>query len=183
MGETAARGNPGRTRVLVEGALCVALSVVFSALKIFSMPQGGSVTLEMAPLFYFAYRYGFKWGLTAGALSGGFQLIFGGYVAHPVQAFLDYPAAFACMGIAGLFGQGIKGIITGTLVASAARLACHVLSGVIFFASYAPEGTNVWLYSFVYNATFMAPSVIISAALALVLWKKFIDRLNTKTTE
>lgn len=173
MGNNIAGDNAGETRILVEGALCVALSVVFSHLRIFSMPQGGSVTLEMAPLFYYAYRYGFMWGVTAGALSGVFQLIFGGNVLHPVQAFLDYPAAFACMGIAGLFGRKARGVIAGTLAASAARLACHVVSGVIFFATYAPEGTNVWLYSLVYNATYMAPAILISAALALALWKKF----------
>ena len=64
-------------------------------------------------------------------------------------------------------------------MASIARLACHVLSGVIFFAAYAPEGTNAWLYSFVYNATFMFPSVLISAALALALRKKFLKSGNT----
>jgi thiamine transporter len=53
-------------------------------------------------------------------------------------------------------------------------MACHVLSGVIFFASYAPEGQNVWIYSLVYNASFMAPSVIITAVVAWVLWKKFL---------
>jgi len=174
MDETAGRNNFGRTRILVEGALCVALSVVFSYLKIFSMPQGGSVTIEMAPLFYFAYRHGVRWGLTAGALSGVLQLIFGGYVVHPAQAFLDYPAAFACVGIAGFLGQGTREIVAGTVIASVARLACHVLSGVIFFASYTPEGTNVWLYSFIYNTTFMVPSVLISAALALILRKKLL---------
>ena len=174
MRDTIARSNPGRTRVLVEGALCVALSVVFSRLKLFRMPQGGSVTLEMAPLFYFAYRYGLGWGVTVGTLSGVFQMIFDGYVVHPVQAFLDYPVAFACMGIAGLFGQKTRGIVAGTLAASVARLACHVLSGVIFFAAYAPENTSVWLYSLIYNGTFMAPSILISAVLALILWRKFL---------
>ena len=176
MDETAGGSNSGRTKVLVEGALCVALSVVFSYLKIFRMPQGGSITLEMAPLFFYAYRHGIGWGIMAGALSGVFQLIFEGYVVHPVQAFLDYPAAFACLGIAGIFGQSTPGIVAGTVMASVARLFCHVLSGVIFFAAYAPEGANVWLYSIVYNGTFMVPSVLISAALALALWKKIFKR-------
>ena len=177
MDKTVARDNPGRTRVLVEGALCVALSVVFSGLKLFSMPQGGSITLEMAPLFFFAYKYGFGWGFAAGAIAGGFQIIFGGYVVHPIQAFLDYPAAFASIGIAGVFGQSTKEIIAGTLIASVARLVCHVMSGVIFFASYAPEGTNVWLCSFIYNVTFLVPAILISAALALTLWKKFLNTI------
>ncbi len=34
----------GKTRVLVEGALVVALTVLLSEWKIWKMPQGGSIT-------------------------------------------------------------------------------------------------------------------------------------------
>ncbi|MDR1915782.1 MAG: energy-coupled thiamine transporter ThiT [Synergistaceae bacterium] len=166
-------GSSSKVIVLVEGALCVALSVVFSYFKLFSMPQGGSITLEMAPLFYFAYRCGWRWGILAGGVSGLLQMLFGGYIAHPIQAILDYPLAFACMGIAGIFVKNLKQIICGTIAASALRLLCHVLSGVIFFSSYAPDGQNPWVYSFVYNASFMVPSLIISGVIALFLWRKF----------
>jgi thiamine transporter len=158
----------------VEGALCVALSVVFSGFKLFSMPQGGSVTLEMAPLLYFSYKYGWRWGIAAGVLSGVFQMVFGGYVVHPIQAILDYPAAFGCLGFAGISGRDARGVLAGAIASAVARLACHVLSGVAFFSSYAPEGQNVWIYSLAYNAAFMAPSIIISSVLAWVLWKKFL---------
>ncbi|MDR1137331.1 MAG: energy-coupled thiamine transporter ThiT [Synergistaceae bacterium] len=174
MEDTAIGENFSKTRALVEGALCVALSVVFSNFKLFSMPQGGSITLEMAPLLYFSYKYGYKWGVPTGALSGLLQMLLGGYIAHPVQAILDYPAAFACMGIGGVFGRDGASIVAGTALSAMARLACHVLSGVVFFASYAPEGQNVWIYSLVYNASFMAPSIIITAVVAWVLWKKFL---------
>ncbi|MDR2780334.1 MAG: energy-coupled thiamine transporter ThiT [Synergistaceae bacterium] len=177
MENTAIGESFNRTRALVEGALCVALSVVFSNFKLFSLPQGGSVTLEMAPLLYFSYKYGYKWGVPAGAMSGLLQMLMGGYVAHPAQAVLDYPAAFACMGIGGVFGQSGKGAAAGTALAAIARMACHVLSGVIFFASYAPEGQNVWIYSLVYNASFMTPSIIITAVVAWVLWKKFLKNV------
>lgn len=169
MSTTTAQGASARTRTLVECALCVALSVVFSYVKFFRMPQGGSITLEMAPLVYFAYRYGLKWGLGAGAMSGVLQMLLGGYVVHPIQALLDYPVAFACMGIA---GASKKHLLLGAVVAGVARLFCHVLSGAIFFAQYAPATQNPWLYSTIYNASFMAPSMVISMALALMLWKK-----------
>ncbi|MDR1965189.1 MAG: energy-coupled thiamine transporter ThiT [Synergistaceae bacterium] len=170
---TAASKVSSKTRALVEGALCVALSIVFSQLRIFSMPQGGSITLEMAPLLYFSYKYGCKWGALAGAISGLLQMVFGGYVAHPAQGLLDYPLAFACMGAAGLFGAHGKRLIAGTVVAALARLACHVLSGAIFFASYAPEGQNVWLYSLIYNASYIVPSLVLTAVAAWFMWKKF----------
>lgn len=169
MGETVAGNGSQRVRILVESALCAALSVVLSYFKLFRMPQGGSITLEMAPLLFLAYRRGFKWGIGAGAMSGLIQLLFGGYVVHPAQAILDYPLAFGCVGIAGLFG---KRTVLGTIVAGFARLLCHVLSGVIFFAEYAPEGQSPWIYSTVYNATFIIPALILSAITALILWKR-----------
>lgn len=168
MNATVAKGSD-RVRVMVEGALCVALAVVFSELRMFSMPQGGSVTLEMAPLLYFSYRRGLKWGASAGVMSGVFMMLFGGYIAHPIQGILDYPAAFACIGAAGFFKE--KPVL-GTILAGVARFVCHALSGVIFFSSYAPEGQNPWLYSSVYNASYMIPSLLISGVLAMILWKK-----------
>ncbi|MDR1944260.1 MAG: energy-coupled thiamine transporter ThiT [Synergistaceae bacterium] len=164
-----AGSSSDRVKVTVEGALCVALAVVFSYFKMFSMPQGGSVTLEMAPLLFFSYRHGFKWGAAAGMMTGFLLMLFGGYVTHPVQAALDYPLAFACLGIAGFFRARPA---LGAVVSGIARLVCHVLSGVIFFASYAPEGQNPWAYSTVYNVSYMVPSLLLSGVLAFALWKK-----------
>ena len=154
------------TRVLVEGALCVALSVVLSHLVFLRMPQGGSITLEMAPLLYFSYRHGFKKGVLAGGLSGLLQMFLGGYVVHPLQAMLDYPLAFAAMGVAGLFARKL---VAGTFAACALRLLCHVLTGVVFFSRYAPELQNPWIYSLVYNSTYIVPSTALSATAAWIL--------------
>jgi thiamine transporter len=171
---------------MVEGALCVALSVVFSNFRLFAMPQGGSVTLEMAPLLYFSYRCGWKWGTLAGGLSGVLQMLLGGYIVHPAQVILDYPLAMACMGAAGAFAGNPAQparpvqIALGTLAAGALRFFCHVLSGVIFFSSYAPEGQNPWVYSALYNACFLAPALVISGALAWILWRKFANAAPPK---
>ena len=89
-----------RITILVEGALAIALSVVFSALRLWSMPQGGSITLEMLPLFLFALRRGGRYGCAAGAVSGLMQLLTGGYMVHIAQAALDYPLAFGVLGVA-----------------------------------------------------------------------------------
>ena len=43
-------------KVLVEGALCVALSIALSFVKLFALPQGGSVTLSMLPLSSSSWR-------------------------------------------------------------------------------------------------------------------------------
>ena len=61
------KGNKLTTRMLVQGALCIALAFVLSYIKLFSMPMGGSITLfSMLPIFVFAWMYGPAAGLLAG---------------------------------------------------------------------------------------------------------------------
>ena len=149
-------------RILVEGALCIALSVALSFVKLFALPQGGSVSLGMLPIFIFAIRRGGTAGVSAGLAVGMLKLFLGGYVIHPVQALLDYPAANALIGTAGYFRTKIY---WGVAAASILNLLASVLSGVVFFAEYAPEGMNVWLYSFIYNASVVIPEAVICSAL------------------
>lgn len=89
-----------KTRYLAEAALTVALTLVLSEVKIFRMPQGGSVTLENVPLIIMAMRWGLARGMAAGAVSGLLQFLIGGYMVHPVQMLLDYPAAYALLALA-----------------------------------------------------------------------------------
>jgi thiamine transporter len=49
---------------------------------------------------------------------------------------------------------------------------CHLLSGVVFFGSYAPEGTNVWVYSAVYNGSYMIPNLILAVILTYLIWPR-----------
>ena len=166
-----------RITILVEGALAIALSVVFSALRLWSMPQGGSITLEMLPLFLFALRRGGRYGCAAGAVSGLMQLLTGGYMVHIAQAALDYPLAFGVLGVAGFLRE--RPIWIGLTAGAALRLLCHVLSGVVFFGSFAPEGANVWVYSTIYNLTFMAPTLVVCVLLAYLIWPR-LSRLGER---
>jgi len=135
------------------------------------MPFGGTVSLEMIPLILLALRHGWKVGVVAGVAYGILYLTIDNFVVHPVQLLLDYPLAFGVLGLAGLFRPTVKGAILGTIVAVLARFLCHFLSGVIFFASYAPEGWNPFLYSAAYNAAFLAPSLGIALVVVVVLLK------------
>ncbi|MCX7827959.1 MAG: energy-coupled thiamine transporter ThiT [Thermanaerothrix sp.] len=163
-------------KVITEGALAAGMSVALSFLKVFQMPQGGSITLEMVPILAFATLRGVRSGALCGAASGLLQMMLQGYVVNPVQAALDYPIAFGILGVAGLKDRGL-GVMLSMALAGALRLGCHVLSGVLFFASFAPKGANVWAYSFTYNATFLMPSLAISMALAIPLISKLKDRV------
>ena len=55
-----------KVRMLCEGALCVAMSVVLSYVKLDVGPSGGSINATMIPLVLFAIRWGWGWGLGQG---------------------------------------------------------------------------------------------------------------------
>ncbi|MGE5579539.1 MAG: energy-coupled thiamine transporter ThiT [Bacillota bacterium] len=158
--------------VMVEGALMVALSFGLSFIKVFHLPQGGSVTLGgMVPLLVFAFRHGVGPGLMAGTAYGLLDLVVNPYVVHPAQLILDYPLAYGLLGLAGLFR---KNIVAGSFLGILGRFVAHVLSGVIFFAQYA-EG-NVWVYSATYNGSYLLPEFVISVVLIMVLQRTAIMR-------
>jgi len=150
-----------RLSTLVEGALMVAAAFALSFVKVFQMPlYGGSVTLgSMVPILVFAARHGVGPGLLAGTIHGLIQLIVEPVIVHPLQVILDYPLAFGLLGLSGLFGQRV---IAGSIVGITGRFLSHFLSGVVFFASYAPKGMNPYVYSAAYNASYLVPELVIS---------------------
>ena len=157
-------------RVLTEAALAVSLAFVLGLIKVFEMPFGGSISLEMVPLILLALRQGPWVGIAAGAAYGLLDLITPPvFAVHPVQVLFDYPLAFGVLGLAGFFRPTVRGAILGTVVAVLARFLCHFVSGVVFFASYAPEGWNVYLYSAAYNAAYLIPSLAVALIAVVVL--------------
>lgn len=160
-------------KVLVEGSLSIALSVALSFVKLFALPQGGSVSLGMLPIFIFAIRRGGTAGISAGLAVGLLKLFLGGYVIHPLQALLDYPVANALLGTVGFFKANRY---FGVIVAAFLNLSASVLSGVIFFSEYAPEGMNVWLYSILYNASVVLPEAVICMALVYFIMPR-LDKI------
>jgi thiamine transporter len=157
------------TRVLAEAALAVALAFVLGLIKVFQMPFGGSISLEMVPLILLALRQGPWVGIVAGAAYGLLDLAIEPVALHPVQVLFDYPLAFGVLGLAGFFAPTVRGAILGTIVAVLARFLCHFVSGVVFFASYAPEGWNPYVYSAAYNLAYLVPSLIIALVVVVAL--------------
>jgi thiamine transporter len=156
-------------RVLTEAALAIALAFVLGLIKVFQMPFGGSISLDMVPLILLALRQGPFVGIVTGAAYGLLNLAIEPFIVHPVQVLLDYPLAFGALGLAGFFQPTVRGAILGTVVAVLARFICHFISGVVYFASYAPEGWNVYIYSAAYNAAYLIPSLIVAVVVVLVL--------------
>lgn len=150
-------------RALTVSALMIALATVLGMIKLFEMPQGGSVTLlSILPIAVCGYLLGTRRGVMAGFCVGLINLIFGPYVIHPVQLLMDYPVAFGAVGLAGLTRNSSNGLTKGYIIGLIGRYICAVLSGVIFFGEYAPEGFNAWTWSLWYNLTYLAVEGIIT---------------------
>ncbi|MDR0915723.1 MAG: energy-coupled thiamine transporter ThiT [Oscillospiraceae bacterium] len=170
-------------RTLTEGAISVALAVALSFLKIDVGAQGGSLNFAMIPLIVFAvHRGGVGWGVLAGFVFGVLKQIFSGFDGITwVSMLLDYLAAYAVVGLAGLFhGKlGVRGYLFGALVGCVARFIVHYISGVTIYAEYAEAtylGVNTagpWIYSAVYNGFYMVfntvAAVVLSPAIGAAL--------------
>lgn len=154
---------------LTFSAMAVTLAVVFSFLKLGKLPQGGSITLfSMFFICLISYLYGVKAGLMAGIAYGLINLILDPSIYYPIQMLLDYPIAFGCLGFSGLFSHSKHGMIKGYLLGITGRYVAHVLSGVIFFNMFAPEGWHPLIYSLWYNASYILPDAIVTIVLLLL---------------
>ncbi|MCQ2548165.1 MAG: energy-coupled thiamine transporter ThiT [Clostridia bacterium] len=144
-------------KTLCITGLLIALAVFLGMIKLFSMPQGGSVTaFSMLPLVLIAYYYGPAQGMAAGVCAGLLELILGGFVVHPIQIIMDYPIAYGVLGVGGLLRNQNHGLVKGYILSILCRFFVASLSGYIFFASYAPEGFNALVWSIWYNFTYIA---------------------------
>lgn len=179
----------------MECALMIAVGTVLAQIKIFTMPYGGSVTLvSMLPFILVSFRHGVKWGLFTGFINGMLQLITGFYAppsgtltALITMVLLDYLLAFMCLGLACVFAEPFKnrfaGVAFGTAVVCVMRFLCSFLSGAILWGSYQSyyewaAGLSVWEYSFIYNASYMLPELILTSIAACLIAKfapKFFD--------
>ena len=116
---------------------------------------------------------------------------------------MDYVAAFTLLGLGGIFRNRIQrpgaALALGSVVALGARYCAHVVSGYVLFSGWAEwfftqEGFPAWgaklvaalspealglTYSLVYNAMYMVPEMIVTAAAALLLSRipRVLDRI------
>lgn len=187
-----------KTLVLVEGAIMIALATVLSFIQVYRLPWGGSITLlSMLPIAIFSIKYGAKKGLAISFVFSLIQLIQGitqglfGWGLSPIMLisciFLDYLLAFTVLGFAGIFRKkGLAGWICGTILALLLRFLCHFLSGIIIWKSFGElwngfSTDNTYLYSFLYNGSFMLPEIIFTTIGAIILFQiPQIRKLITK---
>lgn len=185
------RNGPFTTREMAYAAISLALAFALSYVKFFALPQGGSVTLaSMLPIMLFSYMFGIKKGIIVGAIYGVLQAIQEPEIIHPAQFFLDYPIAFAMLGLAGIFKElniikkPVAAFTAGAVLAGVMRYFSHVFSGIFAFASYAQAGYSPVAWGFLYNTfTFADVAIVIVVALLLFSSKSFVRLVNEKSTE
>ena len=207
-----------KTKRLVNSALLIAIATVLSYLKLFELPFGGTVTIaSMMPIVIIGYMYGIRWGVLSAFLFSIVQLLSG---MSTVSAFflpgdsqmavgaaimiclLDYIIAYTVLGFSGMFKGKFKSraleIALGAVVVCLARYIVHVISGAIFFGSWAEwffaDSTGLsqikafdsfckWtmktfsgnslsvFYSLIYNISYMLPETVITAILSPIIYK------------
>ena len=173
------------TKKLVYSALGIALALVTSYIKLWKMPMGGSVTLlSMLFICLIGYWFGVKYGLITGVAFGLLQFIIDPYMLSIPQVILDYPLAFGALGLSGLFCNKKFGLQIGYVIGVVGRFVCSTLSGVIFFADYAPEGMNPWVYSIAYQGSYLGVEMVLTLIIiSIPPVAKALSLVKSKTKE
>lgn len=198
------------TERLVVSAVFIALASVLSIFQPLALPQGGGITImSMLPIILLSYRYGMLWGLFTSFIYSIIQILLG---FNTVTAFfmpgdnqqiwwkailivlLDYVLAYSAMCLGGVFRNKANpsvALCLGAVVALSVRYLIHILSGAVFFGTWAEWwfsdvmggdfGASMLskysgfglaaFYSVFYNGLYMIPEIIITAIGGFVVGK------------
>lgn len=167
---------------ITESAMMLSLAMLLSFFAVFHLPNGGAVTIgSMVPLLFIAFKYNWRWSLVTAFAFSLLQMMVGFY-APPTQnllsfllvVLLDYVLAFSVLGVAGILYKKLahtmkenQRLVISMLLCFFLRFLCHFLSGIIIWNVYAPAGQPVWLYSLLYNGSYMSAEALISG---IFLW-------------
>ncbi|MDR3185235.1 MAG: energy-coupled thiamine transporter ThiT [Christensenellaceae bacterium] len=158
-------------KATVYGAICIALGFSLSYFKLFSLPNGGSITFaSLLPIMIYSYMFGIRKGAMVAFMYGMLQFIQEPYFLDPWQFLLEYPLAFGMIGLAGIFhernmikkaGPVVQFILGGVSVATL-RFICHFIAGMIVWKIWFDPDVNPIAYSLVYNLSYVFPDMLIA---------------------
>ena len=176
------------TRKITICAVMLSIATVLSQITLFRLPAGGGVTAgSMVPVMMISFLFGTKWGIFSALVYALIQGVTGFY-APPVQNFIsflivilfDYVIAFGVLGLSGglwkILGRKKWAVPLCSAMAVFLRFLCHLVSGIFIWSAYAPEGQSPFLYSLIYNGSYMFPEILISALVSGILWKSLYKR-------
>lgn len=168
-----------KVRALCEAAIFIALAQILSYIKLYELPNGGSIDVAMLPIILFSVRWGLLPGLGAGFVYGLLQYFLGsGFAIDWTTIICDYLIAYALLGLgAGVFKGRKYGVYFGTLLGGFLRFMAHFVVGAVVWGKYMPDEffgmtmTSEWFYSFLYNISYMLPDIIVCLILFALLYK------------
>lgn len=176
---------------------CICECAVFTALALaLSFPKipigisfggfGGSLDLVMIPLILCAIRWGTGWGLGVGLIFGTAKMFLsGGAALNWASILLDYSLAYMAVGFAGVLYRRANTAWLAALIGCLCRFAVHFLSGITIYADCVEDlfGLSIrsaWLYSLLYNATYMLPNTVLAVIACLLLSKPLAHFLSAE---
>ena len=186
---TQKRQNTNLT-TLTECAVMLALAFALSCAKLFEMPMGGSVTVaSMLPIMLISVKYGITTGLAtsfAYSLTQLVQAIASANVFPYCETvgtlvlcvLFDYIVPFTLLGLAGIFLE-LKltknaeiNVYIGIISVVVLRFISHFITGVAIWKQWAPDGMGKYLYSFLYNGSFLSIDFLICIVCAILIFRK-----------
>ena len=175
---------------LATCAVMLALAFALSCIKLFEMPMGGSITMaSMLPIMLVSIKYGAISGVSTAFLYSLTQLLqaFASGNVFPfcetpatliVCIFFDYLIPFTVLGLAGIL-HNIKltkkpeiNVYIGIIAVVFVRFICHFVTGVAIWGQWAPEGMGKYLYSLVYNGSFLLVDALICIICAIIMFRE-----------
>jgi thiamine transporter len=172
-----------RTRILTEIVVFSALSTVLYAIRPFTLPFGGAITLgSMVPTMWLSLRRGMRVGVIEGVVFGTLALFIdmillgaSAIIATPLQAAFEYPVAFGLIGLTGILRKrAASSALAGAGLSVFLRFLVHYFVGAfVWYYVYAfPPEYGQWVWPAVYNGSFLLAEFIISAVLLGILVKR-----------
>ena len=165
---TSGQSTPSRrfsSKKMAYCAMCLALGVVTSMLKVFEFPFGGSITLcSMLFAMLPGWLYGLPTGLLCGLIYGILQFVLGPYVLTPLQVLFDYVFAFMILGVSGFFSRQKNGLVLGYIAAAFGRFVMATIAGLIWVSlgSTAWDGWAPLPYSMAYNGAYIGAEAVLT---------------------
>ena len=178
--------NTSNTRILAECAVLIALGTILAQLKVYEMPNGGSITAaSMVPFILISLRHGPRWGMLSGFANSLLQMLLGGLWPTPagtatamvLEVLLDYLIPFTALGLAWFFAKPFgekkkaQGILFGTFCVCLLRFLAHFFSGIVVWGSITQDGIGGVIYSLTYNGSFMSVETVITLVVIGLLYK------------
>lgn len=175
------KNNMFTIKDIVECAMLIAFALVLdiAIFKIKLTLTGGSISFIMVPLLILCLRQGFTKGfISCGIVYGILACIFDnyGFFTYP----FDYLLGFGLLCFIGTFKniilpkdsnkitvKGVIFLVIGVVGAVFLRLIASTISGMVFY------GLNLW-GSFVYQITYIGPSLAIALVSMLLLYKPLL---------